>query len=216
MATSAEAITRLNAQGIIQGITGGRAITAASWSGGIATLTFADASFFTQGMPVYIYGVNPTGYNTTGSAVKILSVTATQITYALASDPGAYVSGGSANSQVVLGRLENPKGNAFFTKLLTNGAYCAVLPAENSEPWSGQTRHYGFTVKVELFYGNAQNTGNDFLTTEDSWTSIRNALMNKSNWAASSRAIKTPLNSFTCRGPVVRSDLTPQCDMYEF
>lgn len=68
------------------------AVTGASWSAGVATLTFSTSFPFQPGSTVVISGVNPSGYNgtyvlTTGGSGSI--------SYAIASNPGAYVSGGT-------------------------------------------------------------------------------------------------------------------------
>jgi hypothetical protein len=68
------------------------AVTGASWSAGIATLTFSTSFPFQPGTTVVVSGVSPSGYNgtyvlTTGGSGSI--------SYAIASNPGAYVSGGT-------------------------------------------------------------------------------------------------------------------------
>jgi hypothetical protein len=71
-------------------------VTGASWtSGGLgtATLTIGTHSLVV-GQVVAISGVNPAGYNNGGVPVVVTGETSTTITYALASNPGAYVSGG--------------------------------------------------------------------------------------------------------------------------
>lgn len=74
-----------------------RAITAASWSssgGGQATITIASTAGLTTTTPIYVWGVNPTGWNDLTSRVLPTSLTSTTVTFPMASDPGAYVSGG--------------------------------------------------------------------------------------------------------------------------
>ena len=67
-------------------------VTAASWSAGIATLTVASTRGLRIGEEFSVTGIDPSGYNTPLAAITAL--TATTISYALASNPGAYVSGG--------------------------------------------------------------------------------------------------------------------------
>jgi hypothetical protein len=68
-------------------------VTAGSWAGGIATLTMASAFGMRVGETVDVTGVNPSGYN--GTDIKIVTVNATQISYALANNPGAWTAGGT-------------------------------------------------------------------------------------------------------------------------
>ena len=70
---------------------GAAAITAASWVGNVATITCGVQ--FLVGSQVTVSGVTPTGYNGT---FTIVSSNATQFTFALTSNPGAYTSGGTA------------------------------------------------------------------------------------------------------------------------
>jgi hypothetical protein len=69
-------------------------ITAGSWAGGTATITIANAAPFVSGQLVSVASVNPAGYICSGCVVT--GVTGTTISYAVASNPGAYVSGGTA------------------------------------------------------------------------------------------------------------------------
>lgn len=66
-------------------------ITAASWASGIATVTSAGHSAY-AGETVTISGITPAGYNGT---VVVTATTTNTISYALASNPGTYTSGGS-------------------------------------------------------------------------------------------------------------------------
>jgi hypothetical protein len=78
-------------------------VTAASWSGGIATLTLSGASNIKVGQRFSLSGVTPTGYNTTDS-VATTGTTGTTLNYAVGSNPGAWVSGGT----VLVDRLSVP------------------------------------------------------------------------------------------------------------
>jgi hypothetical protein len=68
-------------------------VTAGSWVGGTATLTLNSASGFAIGDTVDIAGVNPAGYNGT---YTLTGQSGNDISYALAGNPGTYVSGGTA------------------------------------------------------------------------------------------------------------------------
>ena len=69
--------------------------TGASWSGGMATVTTSAAHGFAADLYVTISGVSPSGYNGT---YKIAVTDSTHFTFALATNPGTYVSGGGAFS----------------------------------------------------------------------------------------------------------------------
>lgn len=66
--------------------------TAGSWTGGVATLAVGAGHTFRVGDKVTIRGVSPSGYN--GDNLLITAITATQISYAVAADPGAWASAG--------------------------------------------------------------------------------------------------------------------------
>lgn len=67
-------------------------ITAGSWSSGTATVTVASHDALV-GDKISVSGVTPSGYNVTNAIVT--AVTATTVSYAVASDPGSYTSGGT-------------------------------------------------------------------------------------------------------------------------
>lgn len=69
------------------------AITNASFSTGIATLTTTTAHGVKPGQYFKIVGILPVGYN--GTFMALPTTTGSTLTYTLASDPGAYGSGGS-------------------------------------------------------------------------------------------------------------------------
>jgi hypothetical protein len=71
-------------------------ITGASWASGVATITAANN--LQVGDPVTVANVSPSGYNGT---FTVLSATSTGFTYALATNPGTYVSGGTATGPSV-------------------------------------------------------------------------------------------------------------------
>jgi len=75
------------------------AITGASWSGGTATVNMNPATLtppYAVGQTVTISGVNPSGYDgTVVITARTFNGTTNSISYALVSNPGAYVSGGT-------------------------------------------------------------------------------------------------------------------------
>src|SRR5262249_27847680 len=73
------------------------AITAASWSGGVVTITAAN-TLVVVGDPVTISGMTPSAYNGT---FTVVSATATSFTYALAANPGTATTLGTATGPAV-------------------------------------------------------------------------------------------------------------------
>ncbi len=81
------------------GVTVAAATRAASGVSFVATITTNTAHGFVTGQPVTIASVSPAAYNGT---YQIVVVDATHFTYALGTNPGAYVSGGSLTAAVAL------------------------------------------------------------------------------------------------------------------
>src|SRR5262249_36927208 len=76
---------------------GDETISRITWSSGTATVTTASPHGLGVGSLVDITDVAPSGYD--GDAIDVQTVpTPTTFTYSLATNPGAYTSGGSANS----------------------------------------------------------------------------------------------------------------------
>ncbi len=75
----------------------GITITGGSWTGGVATLTFANQTNnpYVVGQKLIVSGVTPSGYNNSGTAVTLTAVTPTSVSYNLVSDPGVWSSGGT-------------------------------------------------------------------------------------------------------------------------
>ncbi len=71
------------------------AVTGASWSSGVATLTFSTSFPFQPGATVVVSGVSPSGYDGT---YVLTAGGSGSISYAKTPDPGSYVSGGSISS----------------------------------------------------------------------------------------------------------------------
>jgi hypothetical protein len=80
-------------------------VSHATWSNGLATVTVSSAApnVFESGMPFVLSGVTPSGYNvgtsyTQAGAAYMTGGTSTTFTYALASNPGSYLSGGTVQA----------------------------------------------------------------------------------------------------------------------
>lgn len=69
------------------------AVSAASWASGSVTYTVSSTFGLRVGEYVTVTGIAPAGYNVANA--KVTSVSSTSIVVALATDPGAYTSGGS-------------------------------------------------------------------------------------------------------------------------
>lgn len=75
-------------------------INAATWAAGFATFTTTAPHSFGVAATVTIAAVNPAGYN--GTYTTAGGTTGSTIVVPLVSNPGAYVSGGTATGSVVL------------------------------------------------------------------------------------------------------------------
>jgi hypothetical protein len=72
-------------------------ITNATWAAGVATLTVsASANLWEVGEKITVSGMNPSGYNVTLATVT--AKTSTTVSYALASNPGAFVNANVAQA----------------------------------------------------------------------------------------------------------------------
>lgn len=68
-------------------------VSGATWSGGTATVTTSTGYDIPVGSTVKISGINPSGYN--GAEITVTASTSNTISYAVGTNPGAYVSGGT-------------------------------------------------------------------------------------------------------------------------
>lgn len=84
-------------------------MSAASWAAGVATLTHAGTQTFAAGDTIAVAGVSPSGYN--AASATVTAATSTTVSYAVAVDPGAYVSGGT----ILCSSTKMNGGNAFYT-----------------------------------------------------------------------------------------------------
>jgi hypothetical protein len=92
-------------------------VTGASWTSGVATLTFsAITTKLPIGAVITITGITPSGYNV--SNVQVTASTTTSVSYALASNPGAYSSGGSIGN----GTTYTPSSGAVVADVLVCGS----------------------------------------------------------------------------------------------
>lgn len=85
--------------------------TAASWSGGTATVTFDNSPgedrTFTVGEAIVVVGVTSSGAGSYNGTFTITSANASQIQYAIATNPGTYTSGG-----LIYGRVSYALGTS--------------------------------------------------------------------------------------------------------
>ena len=72
-------------------------ITSASWAAGVATYGTSAVHTLAVGDKTVIAGITPTGYNVAAGAIVLSVPTTTSFTVAIASDPGAYTSGGTSS-----------------------------------------------------------------------------------------------------------------------
>lgn len=91
-------------------------VSAASWLAGVATLTLnAVPADVVVGSYISVTGINPAGYN---GIVQITAVSGLTVSYALTTNPGVYVSGGSVATSALPNPIQTDNlGNYFFYAL---------------------------------------------------------------------------------------------------
>jgi hypothetical protein len=119
-------------------------VTAASWLASVATVTIGAGHAVVTGQTVRATTFNPTGYN--GTLLSITGVTSTQIKYAVAVNPGAYVSGGTVD--LVTTTTNNCTVTGTFT--LTYPAVSVSVSAGNASPQCGAETGNSCTAKTTL------------------------------------------------------------------
>lgn len=87
-------------------------ITSASWAAGIATFGTSAVHTLAVGDKTVIAGVSPSGYNVAAGAIVLSVPTTTSFTVAIASDPGAYTSGGTSS------RISNMISQSYVLSLI--------------------------------------------------------------------------------------------------
>lgn len=100
------------------------AITGSSWAAGIATITVASTFGYRVGEEINVTGMNPAGYN--ASKAVILTKTATQLTYALAVNPGAFVAGGTL-ARVAPHNTTSMTKRLYWTETLADGTHYRLV-----------------------------------------------------------------------------------------
>ena len=110
----------------------GFAVTAGSWAAGIATVTIG-AHTLVVGETIAVHTSTPAGYDT--NATPITAVTGTTVSYALASDPGAWASGSilvsmgiASNNDIVNNSIEGDCTLQSVGIQIENdlGTYCSI------------------------------------------------------------------------------------------
>lgn len=121
------------------------AVTAGSWGSGTATLTIGAHSIATN-QRVRIAGITPSGYNSGSDSTVVTAVTATAISYALVSNPGAWSSGGT----VLTGPVSPSTGMLAMDQNLNvkawNGtAWVSALTTSSAVPYYAP--YYAFSLQ---------------------------------------------------------------------
>jgi hypothetical protein len=118
--------------------------SSASWAGGVVTMNTSAAHGLVPGDYVSVTGISPVGYN--GVYVVATTPSVTSLTYALASNPGAYSSGGNITRTLSITSANWSAGSATVTTSaahgLVSGQYVNIA---NIAP-SGYDGTYAVTV----------------------------------------------------------------------
>ena len=100
-------------------------VTGASWAGGVATVLIPATFGLRVGEEVSVSGITPTGYNGIRRAITAINP-GVSISYLLAVDPGAYVSGGT----VARNGTHNTAGmmkRIYWTETLADGTHLRLV-----------------------------------------------------------------------------------------
>lgn len=128
-------------------------VTGLTWSGGVATMTYTGGMTYAAGDKVIIRAVNPAGYNS--ESVTAISAGAGTLTYAVAVNPGAYVSGGEIGGQNRFYTAAFPRfyayssdGGTGLTLTTSKGSVYAL----GAGTWvrAGATNLYGASSEIDI------------------------------------------------------------------
>ena len=100
-------------------------ITGASWAAGVATVLIPATFGLRVGEEVTVSGVNPSGYNGTRLAITAINP-GVSISYLLAQNPGAYVSGGTAARDAAHNTTGMTK-RIYWTETLADGTHLRLV-----------------------------------------------------------------------------------------
>lgn len=135
--------------------------TAGSWSAGLGTLVLGTHPIVV-GQFIHITASNPSGYDTSGVAVQ--SITASTISYKIASDPGAWTSG----SRVValLGVTDSEVVDCTFLRGPGDAVFCVSSP---NNKISGNNISGYDRIGIEVIHGShgSQILGNRYVSTSN-------------------------------------------------
>lgn len=112
-------------------------VTGATWSGGVATYTVASTFGLRVGEYATVAGMNPSGYDVTNE--PITDVTATTVSIAMASNPGAFVAGGT------LTRIAPHNTTSMFKRVYRSVSGVYTLVADNVPVATTSTTDGGLT-----------------------------------------------------------------------
>ncbi len=109
-------------------------VTGASWSAGTATITIGPHGI-SVGQHFSLSGVSPSGYN--GADLVATNILGTSVNYLVASNPGTYVSGGTAVSTTlpsVTVWIQVQSGSVTFPHFTVNGVTSTYIPGQSLFP----------------------------------------------------------------------------------
>ena len=135
----------------------GWTVTNATWSGSVATVTVMETNTMVTGETPYIVGISPTGYNCLPVGCKITAVSGQTFSYALASNPGAYSSGGTAGLGVG-DQTGNLIANNTFATINSESPIRTDSNDENNPPNPTIVNLGGNTYKNNLQVNNGAET----------------------------------------------------------
>lgn len=104
-------------------------VTGASWSSGVATLVVSSTFGLRVGEEIAVTGMTPTGYNAT--RVSITALTSTNVSYAVASNPGAFSAGGTITRKAPH-NSSTWKQRIYWTETTASGTEFRLVKEQNA------------------------------------------------------------------------------------
>lgn len=153
------------------GVSGEYVVTAGSWAAGYATLTIG-AHSIAAGRTISVVGASPNGYNAVSAIIT--SIGATTITYAVASNPGAWVSSGTVRINQSLSGASVPAELTAWDSLLAvakvgklstvdqNGALKLVIFGNTGDVYQTSNTNIFGNGGLKLYGGQTDNFTSSF------------------------------------------------------
>ena len=195
-------------------------VTGASWSSSVATLTFATKSLYPNAGDqnandtpslgyVSVTGMTPSGYNGT---YRVTGANNTSLSYALASNPGTFSSGGTATDGIWSGRTI-AFGGFTFNWAPSSGCVSNVL---NNDHWT-PTLLFNPRIGADKLGVLGTGVGNSTsiqVTINYTDTTTDTKTLQFADWCGSAGTDQTLLDQMKYRNTGGNANSSPACNLY--